>query len=109
MLGKNFSRHFEIFFLYFLEHRIWHSMQNVSLGNYIFTLSSAESAYSVVTVNEEIMKVHGFGVLIHQFYWIFWTNDFGIHDVSIDINCFGYLSKLDNMKLTCIVKIYVMV
>ena len=26
MLGKNFNRHFEIFFLFFLENRIWHFM-----------------------------------------------------------------------------------
>ena len=30
MLGKNFSKHFEIFFLFFLENKIWHFMQIVS-------------------------------------------------------------------------------
>ena len=34
MLGKKFSRwHFEIFFYCFLENRIWHFMQIVSLGD----------------------------------------------------------------------------
>ena len=34
MLGKNFSRrHFEIFFLFFLENRTCHFMQIVSLGD----------------------------------------------------------------------------
>ena len=33
MLGKNFSRqHFEVIFLFFLENRIWHIMNIVSLG-----------------------------------------------------------------------------
>ena len=63
MLGKNFSRrHFEIFFLIFLENRIRHFMQIVYLGDNlhevsdskknIVNLSSAESAHSVVSVKQ---------------------------------------------------------
>ena len=40
MLGKNFSRQqFEIFFLFFLENRIWHFMQIVSLGDNLHEVS----------------------------------------------------------------------
>ena len=69
MLGKNFSRpYFEIFLLFFLENRIWHFMQIVSLGdnlhdvsnpvflekkkekNIILCLSSVELAHSTESV-----------------------------------------------------------
>ena len=40
MLDKNFSRkHFEIFFLFFLENRIWHFMQIVSNGDNLHEVS----------------------------------------------------------------------
>ena len=46
MLGKNFSRqHFEIFFLFFAENHIFRGNEK----NHI-DLSSAESAYSIVSV-----------------------------------------------------------
>ena len=69
LLSKNFSRwHFEIFFLFFLENKIWYFMQIVSLGenllemaNPIFCenkkniigLSSPESAQRTVKVNKQ--------------------------------------------------------
>ena len=40
-LGKIFSRrHFEIFFLFFSENRIWHFMQIVSLGDNLHEMSN---------------------------------------------------------------------
>ena len=40
-LGKIFSRrHFEIFFLFFTENRIWHFMQIVSLGDNLHEMSN---------------------------------------------------------------------
>ena len=40
MLGKNFSRqHFEIFYLFFPENRLWHFMQIVSLGDNLLEMS----------------------------------------------------------------------
>ena len=41
MLGKRFSwRHFEIFFLFFLETGIWHFMQTVSWGQFALSVKS---------------------------------------------------------------------
>ena len=41
MLGKNFSRqHFEIFFLFLPENRIWHFMQIVSYGDNLHEMSN---------------------------------------------------------------------
>ena len=40
MLGKNFSRrHFEIFFLFILDNRIWHFMQIVSYEDNLHEVS----------------------------------------------------------------------
>ena len=40
MLGKNYSmQHFAIFFLIFLEGRIWHFMQIVSIGENLHEVS----------------------------------------------------------------------
>ena len=41
MLGKVFSRqHIEIFFLFFLENKIWHFMQIVSNGDNLHEISN---------------------------------------------------------------------
>ena len=38
-LGKNFSRHLKIFFLFFPENRFWHYMQTVSYGDNLHVMS----------------------------------------------------------------------
>ena len=60
-LGKNFSRHFRIFFLFFSENRFWHYMQIVSYGDNLHVMSKPvfwENKKNIIIVfGEEIAKL----------------------------------------------------